>query len=52
MVLQAILRFAEKGDYDMILSEGVLFARERVDVTGQVVEAMKEIDKSGGTASQ
>ncbi|MDT0617330.1 OmpH family outer membrane protein [Salinisphaera sp. P385] len=40
-VRAVIQEFAESGNYDLILGDGVLFATEQVDITGQVLERLK-----------
>ena len=39
-VLDAIARFGREQDYDLIVSDGVLYANERVDVTDRILEAL------------
>lgn len=46
LVLQAILKFAKKDKYDLILSEGVVYADKRIDITEQIIEIMAEIETS------
>ncbi len=46
LVLNAILKFANTGEYDLILSEGVVFAHKRIDITEQIVKIMGEIDQT------
>lgn len=38
LVLEAIARFGKKNDYDLIVSDGVLFANSRIDVTERILE--------------
>ncbi len=46
-VLDAIAAFAKKHNYDMIISDGVLFANKTVDVTDKVlVELQQSIAKN------
>lgn len=45
-VLEAIAVFAKKNQYDLIISDGVLFANKRIDVTEQVLE---QLHQSGGS---
>lgn len=42
IVLDAIATFAKKYNYDLIISDGVLFANERVDVTEEVLEQLHQ----------
>ncbi len=44
-VLDAIAVFAKTNQYDLIISDGVLFANKRVDVTEQV---LKQLQQSSG----
>lgn len=39
-VLDAIARFGREHDYDLIVSDGVLYANERIDVTDRILEAL------------
>lgn len=41
-VLDAIASFARNHDYDLILSDGVLFANKRIDVTKQVLLELQQ----------
>lgn len=43
LVLEAILKFANTGEYDLILSEGVVFAHNRIDITDKIIDIMEEI---------
>lgn len=38
LVLEAIARFGKTNDYDLIVSDGVLFANKRIDVTERILE--------------
>ena len=40
LVLEAIARFGKRGDYDLIVSDGVLYADERIDVTERILESL------------
>ncbi|MEE9334717.1 MAG: OmpH family outer membrane protein [Granulosicoccaceae bacterium] len=40
LVLEAIARFGKQNDYDLIVSDGVLFAAERIDVTERILEGL------------
>ena len=40
LVLEAIGEFGRKHDYDLIVSDGVLFANKRVDVTERILESL------------
>lgn len=39
-VLDAIARFGREQEYDLIVSDGVLYANERIDVTDRILEAL------------
>ncbi len=40
LVLEAIARFGKQNDYDLIVSDGVLFAAKRIDVTERILEGL------------
>lgn len=40
IVLEAIAEFGRKNDYDLIISDGVLFANKRIDVTERILESL------------
>lgn len=40
LVLEAIARFGKQNDYDLIISDGVLFAAKRIDVTERILEGL------------
>lgn len=40
LVLEAIGEFGRTHDYDLIVSDGVLFANKRVDVTERILESL------------
>lgn len=42
-VFKAIVDVAEKENYDLVVSESVLFASKRVDMTARVLERLKAI---------
>jgi len=39
-VLEAIARFGKTHEYDLIVSDGVLFAAKRIDVTERILESL------------
>lgn len=41
-VLEAIATFAKRHNYDMIISDGVLFANKTVDVTDKVLLELQQ----------
>lgn len=41
LVLEAIAEFGRKNNYDLIISDGVLFANKRVDVTERILDSLK-----------
>ena len=47
-VVLAIRAMARSEDYDLVISDGVLFASERVDITGAVLEWLIEEHKRQG----
>lgn len=40
LVLEAIGQFGEQHDYDLIVSDGVLYANKRIDVTERILESL------------
>jgi len=40
LVLEAIARFGKMNDYDLIVSDGVLYANKRIDVTERILELL------------
>ena len=52
-VLEAIATFAKRYEYDLIISDGVLFANKKIDVTDEVLseltQALGQADGSGQT---
>ncbi len=40
LVLEAIAEFGKKQDYDLIVSDGVLYANKRIDVTERILESL------------
>ncbi len=40
LVLEAIADFGKKNQYDLIVSDGVLFANKRIDVTERILESL------------
>lgn len=42
IVLDAIAAFAKENEYDLIISDGVLFANKRVDVTEEVLQQLQQ----------
>jgi len=40
VVLEAIASFGKQHDYDLIVSDGVLFANQRIDVTERILESL------------
>lgn len=40
LVLEAIARFGKTNDYDLIVSDGVLYADARIDVTERILESL------------
>lgn len=41
LVLEAIAEFGKQQDYDLIISDGVLFANKRIDVTERILESLE-----------
>jgi outer membrane protein len=42
LVVEAIQAVAQQGQFDLILGEGVIFASNKVDVTDQVIQRLKQ----------
>jgi len=40
LVLEAIARFGKRNDYDLIVSDGVLYANNRIDVTERILDSL------------
>lgn len=40
LVLEAIAKFGEEQDYDLIVSDGVLYANKRIDVTERILDSL------------
>ncbi len=40
LVLEAIAQFGEQHDYDLIVSDGVLYANKRIDVTERILDSL------------
>lgn len=38
-------KLAEEGKYDLIVSEGVIYAADKIDITDEILERLKKIDK-------
>ena len=48
-VVLAIRAMAKSEDFDLVISDGVLFASTRIDITGTVLERLvEEYDRQGG----
>ncbi len=48
-VLQAIVEISKQENYDLVLTDSVIYASQRVDFTGKVLEKLQErFDSSGG----
>lgn len=41
-IYKAIVEIAEAGNYDLIVSESVLYVSKRIDITDQVIEKLKQ----------
>ncbi|MDH5767184.1 MAG: OmpH family outer membrane protein [Gammaproteobacteria bacterium] len=38
-------KLAKEGDYDLIVGEGVIYAADKIDITNQLLERLKQIAK-------
>jgi outer membrane protein len=45
-VFEVIVDIAKQDNYDLIVSDGVVYAAERVDITDKVIERLKQESKS------
>ena len=52
LVLQAILQFSKSGEYDLILSEGVVFAHKRIDITQEIIAIMADLKENKTAESE
>jgi outer membrane protein len=41
-LLQEVQNFARSGNYDLVVGDGVLFARDSIDITAQVLAALQK----------
>lgn len=44
-LLQEVQNFARSGNYDLVVGDGVLFARDSIDITAQVLAALQKAGK-------
>ena len=51
-VLEAIARFGKTHEYDLIVSDGVLFAAKRIDVTERILESLVKESQRLQSANQ
>jgi len=51
-VLEAIARFGKTHEYDLIVSDGVLFAAKRIDVTERILESLVRENQRLQSANQ
>lgn len=49
-LLQEVQVFARGAAYDLVVGDGVLYVNESMDITAQVLSALQQRYKSGGTA--
>lgn len=49
-LLQEVQVFARGASYDLVVGDGVLYVNESMDITAQVLSALQQRYKSGGTA--
>jgi outer membrane protein len=48
-LLQEVQTFARSGNYDLVVGDGVLFAKDSIDITAQVLAALSK--NAGSTSS-
>ena len=41
LVLEAIAKFGKANNYDLIVSDGVLYANKQIDVTEKILESLR-----------
>ena len=41
-IYEAIIKLAERDGYDLILSEGVIYASDKIDLSDQLIEQLKQ----------
>ena len=46
-VLEAILKVAERDKYDLVISDGVIYASKQIDITDKILAVLKKKYKSG-----
>ena len=46
IVLEAINTFVRVNRYDLIVSDGVLYANDSVDVTGKILQNLEQLDRA------
>jgi len=46
-VLQAIVKVSEDGKYDLVLTENVVYASQRVDITDKVLQQLRSMPSQG-----
>lgn len=51
-VLQAIVEISKQEDYDLVLTDSVIYASQRVDFTGKVLEKLQELFERAEGAAQ
>ncbi len=47
IVLEAISKFAKVNNYDLIVSDGVLYATDTVDVTDRILQQLHRLENAG-----
>ncbi|MHC8440950.1 MAG: OmpH/Skp family outer membrane protein [Candidatus Eutrophobiaceae bacterium] len=52
VILDSIKEVADENKYDLVLSEGVIYAGTKVDMTKLVIDHLKKKYKKGGGSSQ
>ncbi|MDD3517243.1 MAG: OmpH family outer membrane protein [Chromatiales bacterium] len=51
LIFNAILELAEQEQYDLIVTESVLFASTRIDLTPRILERLKQMQANNANAS-
>ena len=45
LVLEAIAKFGQSNNYDLIVSDGVLYANKQIDVTEDILESLRRLNE-------
>jgi len=51
-VMREISGFAEAGGYDLVLADGIVFAKKNIDITDPILERLRASFKAGGAPAK